>query len=803
MEKLKCLIPDSLKRVVADSNPNDLPSTSSSLLDFLHNLPQFQQVRVLVVASCSLLMIRDLVDTQAALCGKNKEAALESKQKGNKCYTSGDYNAALAHYSQALWVAPTDAVDTDKNLVASLYLNRASLFYKIGLLKECLRECNRALQISPTYAKAWYRRGKANAALRSYKDAVNDLNIAKNLELSLGGKRQIESEIKIIEDSYEDTSRTVAEHKDNYLGNFEESQQKKLVCVSTPDKGMGMISQSKIPEATLVHREEPYAMIILKSCRETHCHYCLNELPADAIPCTSCTIPLYCSEHCRLRAGGEEFCSYQKEDKNLGGLSLNLEEYIAEVTVCHGSGADAECFLEHKHECRGVNWPAVLPPDVVLTGRVLVKSISQKRDSADLSLLSSLKLSHNYSQITAESKLELHIFAVVLLLCLQQSFRLELPINGDSLSQTILLLCKMRINCMAIVRMKTVDAHGLPNWLGKSSSIEDALTSSVEQVPVAQAIYSAGSLFNHSCKPNIHAYFLSRTLVIRTTEPVAAGHPLELSYGAQVGQWDCKDRLKFLEDKYSFRCQCRGCSEWNLPDLVLNAFHCVSLNCAGVVLDADVINCEMHKFKDFAGAPTTQNVDHPLLGDELNDVDILNFAKLALERGNNSLDFHPGHCLSCGSHCNLEASSQAMNKAWICIKKLQDEMILKEISNLTLSNASRAVDVLRSILHPYSRRIAEAEDILAQAFCLVGDLQSARDHCKASIKILERLYGRDHIVIAYELVKLSTIELTLDDHASVDCINRLNAIFLRYFGSHAASIFPYLEDLKRRARNLV
>jgi len=51
---------------------------------------------------------------------------------------------------------------------------------------------------------------------------------------------------------------------------------------------------------------------------------------------------------------------------------------------------------------------------------------------------------------------------------------------------------------------------------------------------VGKAIYKAGSLFNHSCQPNVHAYFLSRTLYLRTTHGVAAGCQLELSYGPQV-----------------------------------------------------------------------------------------------------------------------------------------------------------------------------------------------------------------------------------------------------------------------------
>ncbi|XP_015579190.1 uncharacterized protein LOC8286055 isoform X2 [Ricinus communis] len=757
MERLKSVIPDSIKQIIADSNPDVLPSTSSSLLHFLMNLSQFHQ------------MIRDLVDPEAALCAKNKDAAMELKLKANKCYKSGDHATALACYSQALRIAPVDAFEMDKNLVATLYLNRASLFHKIGLLLECVRDCNRALQISPTYAKAWYRRGKANAGLGNYEYAVCDLNVAKNVELSFSGKKQIENELKIIAGQCAGSASRSFNHIDNSLGSFNLSCQMthseyKLLRVTTPDKGRGMASGCDIPQASLVHVEKPYALIVLKNCRDTHCHYCLKELPADTVPCLSCSVPLYCSQLCQVHAGGKTMSYCNTKDGIDESLPDDVKEHITEVALHSPSDPDAESFPEHKHECLGVNWPTVLPTDIVLAGRLLAKSISEIG-----SMEGTLDLSHSYSQINPEGKLELHIFAIVLLCCLQHSFGFELPINGVSLSQAIILVSQVRVNAMAVVRMKSVDAHCPSDHLVKLSHSGDALTSSVEQVPVGQAIYTAGSLFNHSCQPNVHAYFLSRTLFIRTTEHLATGCPLELSYGPQVGQRDCKDRLKFLQDKYSFRCHCNGCSIVNLSDLVQNAFRCIDLNCVGVVLDRSVINSEIKKLKNFPRAPERQRLDLCLQVDDL--------AHLALELSNGPLHIQPGCCLNCGSYCDLEAVHEGMRTAWIYFKRLQDAIVVKKISTTVITDASRALGALRSILHAYNKHIAEAEDILAQAFCLVEDFQSARDHCRASIK------------------------LSMGDLSAVDSINRLGAIFERYFGSHADFIFPYLQTLREKLAN--
>ncbi|KAL5568230.1 hypothetical protein UlMin_024805 [Ulmus minor] len=331
----------------------------------------------------------------------------------------------------------------------------------------------------PNYLQnqAWYIRGRVNVSLGNYKDAINDLDVSKIMESSLAGKRQIEN------------------------------------------KARGMNSMSNIPPASFVHSEEPYAMIILKSCRETHYHYCLNELPVEKVPCPSCSIPLYCSQN-------------------------------------------------------------LLPSEIVLAGRVFIKSIMQRRGSPEnANLRENLDLSHHYSQMSPKIKLGLHIYSTVLLYCLQRSSVPEIQINGSSVAQVdadkvlsclwfqiVIIVSQIRVNSMTIVGIKSIDVHDLVYQYRKSSS--RALTSNVEQVRVGQAIYKTRSLFNHSCQPNIH-----------------------------IWQWDCKDRIKFLEEDYFFRYQCCGCSE---P------------NCSGIILDSSVLDSEKHKIKQFVSLTSTNSLENQL-----------------------------------------------------------------------------------------------------------------------------------------------------------------------------------------------
>ncbi|XP_075111246.1 uncharacterized protein LOC142181709 isoform X2 [Nicotiana tabacum] len=731
MEKLKSAVPEALKQEIWKSTPTELPSTCSSLLDFFHHLPQFHQ------------MVKDLTDPAMALCCKDQSAALEAKLKGNECFSKGDYPNALLSYSQALRHAPVDIDDMEKNPVAVLYVNRASALQKMGLLLECLRDCSRALRVSPHYAKAWFRRGKANISLGKFEDAIRDLNISLKAEISSSGKRQIEAELNIALDKNKGMGSSGKKRNQNLSEVPDEPDQVKLRCLFKKTKGRGMFCVDDVSEASLVHKEDPYAAIVLKKCRETHCHFCFNELPADAISCLSCSIPLYCSDQCQLQAGGQKFDRSFTSFKVLEGLPDDLQNYISDVVAGNNSTLETGHIAEHRHECLGFHWPLILPSEVVLAGRILVKVIEQKKHANVVSNLIGILL--------------------------------------------VILLSQIQVNSMAVVRVQAPEVRGPVYEPG------NALTSSLEQVKVGQAVYVAGSLFNHSCRPNIHAYFLSRTLYVQATEYILAGSELELSYGPQVGQWDCKYRQQLLGDRYSFTCQCTGCSELNVSDLVINAYRCTKPNCLGVILDSTIARYEKQKLKLLLDAPAVYSSSLHKQIEKLKGANINEVARCIFQ---SDYKLEPQNCLVCGSYRDLEASCAATSQVDSCCKRLQDAIASNEVPNNILQDALRCTDLLRTILHPFNKRIAEVEDNLSQAFCLVGELQAALDHCKASIQILENLYDPNHIAIGNELIKLASLQISVGDSAASDSMSKITTIFSRYYGSHADDIYPFLRHLK-------
>ncbi|KAL0700347.1 hypothetical protein Bca4012_056469 [Brassica carinata] len=790
METLKSLIPEHLLQTVksSSSSVDDLLSSSSSLLRFLLGLPQFHQA------------VSELADPDLGCCGKSQESSLDLKRLGNLCFRSRSFDDALRFYSKALRVAPLHSIDGDKSLLASLFLNRANALHNLGLLDESLRDCHRALRIDPYYAKAWYRRGKLNTLLGNYRDAFHDMTVSMSLESSPVGKKQLQSELLAIPDyqnkqTSEDTRSFAAVDLPNVQSEV------KLRCVSTKEKGRGMVSECDIGQASVIHVEEPFSVVISKSFQETHCHFCLNELPADAVPCPSCSIPVYCSESCQIKSGGIQSTNKMDRNQIFQNLPDDIVEHIKDVTSAVRYYSETESVQEHQHECRGANWPAVLPSDAVLAGRVIMKLINQGETAMDLSnLQEKLDLSHSYSKMSPESKLELHLLSIVLIWCLNKSCCPDLSVCEASVTQTIILLSQIKVNSMAIVRMKSSGDSFKCIPAGNVSAKEPI--QSLEQIRVGQALYKIGSLFNHSCKPNIHLYFLSRGLVMRTTEFVPLGCPLELSYGPEVGKWDCKDRIRFLEEEYFFHCRCRGCSQMNISDLVINGYCCVNTSCTGVVLDSSVAACESEKLNHFLAAP--KSVDHHFQVSEKVYAGVSEVASSLLTKPSGSLHIEADRCLKCGSRCEVENSHVEVNKAWNHLRRVEDLMNSGRANVSVLSDCLRSIAVLRTSLHMYNKDIADAEDKVAQACYLAGDMKGAREHCEASMKILKRLYGDEHVVIGNEMVKLASIQLASGDSSGAwETTKRLSQIFSKYYGSHAETLFSYFSCLKLEAAKAV
>jgi len=53
---------------------------------------------------------------------------------------------------------------------------------------------------SKCFSQAWYRRGKVNTSLSNYEDAICDLKVAMDMEETCSGKKQMETDLKLVLD---------------------------------------------------------------------------------------------------------------------------------------------------------------------------------------------------------------------------------------------------------------------------------------------------------------------------------------------------------------------------------------------------------------------------------------------------------------------------------------------------------------------------------------------------------------------------------------------------------------------------
>lgn len=94
----------------------------------------------------------------------------ELKEKGNTALNAEKFDEAIAAYTEAI------ALDA-KNHV--LYSNRSAAYAKAGKFKDALEDAEKTIELNPSWAKGYSRKGAAAAGLRDYMKAFEAYNEGK------------------------------------------------------------------------------------------------------------------------------------------------------------------------------------------------------------------------------------------------------------------------------------------------------------------------------------------------------------------------------------------------------------------------------------------------------------------------------------------------------------------------------------------------------------------------------------------------------------------------------------------------
>ncbi|XP_042869019.1 RNA polymerase II-associated protein 3-like [Penaeus japonicus] len=102
-----------------------------------------------------------------------QERATALKEEGNKCYSSGQLDNAIAKYTQAMALDPNNPI---------LPANRAMAYIKIEKYSAAEADCNKCLKLDPKYIKAYLRRGSSRIKLGKPEEAREDFRKVLKLE---------------------------------------------------------------------------------------------------------------------------------------------------------------------------------------------------------------------------------------------------------------------------------------------------------------------------------------------------------------------------------------------------------------------------------------------------------------------------------------------------------------------------------------------------------------------------------------------------------------------------------------------
>ncbi|KAI4165752.1 MAG: hypothetical protein LQ342_000695 [Letrouitia transgressa] len=101
------------------------------------------------------------------------DEALALKQKGNKAFAEHDWPKAVDFYTQAI-----EAHDKDP----SFFCNRAQANIKLEAYGYAVADASKAIELDPSYVKAYYRRAVANTAILNSREALKDFKIVVKKE---------------------------------------------------------------------------------------------------------------------------------------------------------------------------------------------------------------------------------------------------------------------------------------------------------------------------------------------------------------------------------------------------------------------------------------------------------------------------------------------------------------------------------------------------------------------------------------------------------------------------------------------
>lgn len=134
--------------------------------------PQEFKYKLNFLKSRKLIILAGLVGLILIILGfslsfNSKHQAKHLKNRGVEKATSGDQQAAIQLYNQAIQLNPNDA---------EAHYKRGNINYELGNLDAAITDYTKTIQLQPDYANAYYNRGLVYYDQQAYQSAIQDYN---------------------------------------------------------------------------------------------------------------------------------------------------------------------------------------------------------------------------------------------------------------------------------------------------------------------------------------------------------------------------------------------------------------------------------------------------------------------------------------------------------------------------------------------------------------------------------------------------------------------------------------------------
>ncbi|GLV34511.1 SET and MYND domain containing class 4 member 3 [Carabus blaptoides fortunei] len=509
---------------------------------------------------------------------KSENVAKSYRVKGNILYKDKSYKKALYYYNLSITRAPRDSVEFGLALG-----NRSAVFFDLESYKECLLDIQTILRSEyPEHLlfKVYMRQSKCFLQLNSYFEATKSLKKAQtSFDCSKARLSRVQiddmteklADIKTrIEDCIRNDNPVAnAENEDKLaLPALKDGENPVFICASkavdlkyNERLGRHVVANTKISTGDVLFVEPPYScgrpeisdvMKIIE-----YCSQCFKQLICF-IPCTTCSVYLYCSDTCRQQSWDVQhkwICPGARKDLLDNHMILALDTLFRASHTNFNTSIPDEKVYGNKDDnypffCKLLTHKQEIPMDALVecikTAAWLVVYLTHFTGYFDWLYVQPARPEGSLKVLT--------------------------QLIGGMLVKYIL---QLSCNAESVITCRT-----------HMSISEEQYFFSMRYGANAAAQYVSSAMLNHSCVPNAAKSFYGNVKVIRAIKDIAKGTEITVSYIERKGLADDANDIAYQlrMQRFLFTCTCEKCSPVVTLQQQLNtAWLCG--RCQGRVLD--------------------------------------------------------------------------------------------------------------------------------------------------------------------------------------------------------------------------